>query len=144
MQRSVTARKGVHTLFSRREEHGVLNREKIMLIARKNEVFPFLHHLAAFLLQKRSRDGRLLVVAVCLIPFCCCCCCSSRCSPHLPCYFQMQLSRLVSLSVRVHDDMVHGGPGELRGKIQRDGVVRLGLAKGSYDNMCCCCLWRWW
>ena len=50
----------------------------------------------------------------------------------------MQLPRLVSLSVRVHDDMVLGGPGEPRGKVQRDGVVRLGLAKGRDDDVGCC------
>ena len=88
--------------------------------------------------------GRLLVVVECLFPFCCCCCCcSSRCSPHLLCYFKTQLPWLVSLSVRVHDDVVHGGSGELRGKVQRDGVVRLGLAKGRDDDVGCCCLW-WW
>ena len=90
-------------------------------------------------------DGRLLVVVVGLFPFCCCCCCccSIRCFPHLLRYFQIQLPWLVSLSVRVYDDVVYGGPGELRGKVQREGVVRLGLAKGHDDDVACCCLW-WW
>ena len=83
------------------------------------------------------------MVVVCMLSFCCCS--FIRCSfLHLLCYFQIQLPWLMSLSKRVHDDVLSGGSGELRGKVQRDGVVRLGLAKGRDDDVGFrCCLWRW-